>query len=130
MRICFASLLRSKSREGPSSFLDRTIIYRALCRELARRGHTVDVVIPFSFDSCLKEDGVTYHFIQPGFIASRVSALFQSRTSRRYEPEMRCIAQIRQLEPEVIHFFGTVLHLNLWLLLQSIDYRQVPVLLH
>jgi len=89
-------------------------------------------VVASYVDALLKEDDVNYHFVRSSRLSDTLSQLLLRDAHRRnlYQPELRCIRLIKSLNPDVIHFFGTVLHVNLWLLLRSIRRRGTPVLLH
>lgn len=135
MKICFAVLYYSPERlpEEPVAYLDRVPLFRHLPRELAAQGHSVHLVHQFSRDARLAEGGVDYRFVAESRAArglSRLTHLGTRRPRMYWEPAGRSIAAIRDLEPDLIHFHGTVLHLNLALLLRRLGPNRPPLVVH
>ena len=86
---------------------------------LAARGHEVDVVHLYPFDADVHKDRVHHHFVAPGPLARwQGRALARRRRLDRsmVTPAWRAVRRVRRLQPDLVHFFGTSLHLNLALL--------------
>jgi glycosyltransferase involved in cell wall biosynthesis len=120
MRIVFALLYYDEARaaEGPARYLDGLPLHRGLGGELARAGHQVEVVFHFPADATLVDQGVRFRFVAPGRGARAVGALakLSGRGRSYYEPAARAVAAITAAGADVVHFHGTVMHLNLALL--------------
>ena len=134
MRICFASLHYDPGGETTDlpAYLERVRTARDLPGALAARGHEVHVVHVHPADCELVHTGVRHHFVAPGALArivgrglSRCTGLATPMTT----PAWQGIARIRAIGPDIIHTFGTTLHLNQTLLL-GLGARSVPTLLH
>ena len=103
------------------TYLSRTPIHRALPAALARRGYDVHLVHLWPHDAHFVRDGVTYHFISeptPLRNLARLTAGVRQGDEASYLPAVRAIRLIRALRPDVIHFHGCTLTLNLFLMTQ------------
>lgn len=133
MRICFAVLHYTPALTDPKAYLDGWPIHREIPKLLAERGHRVTVVMLFSTDADFVEEGVQYHFVRAGSLARLASSVIgRWRGGDRvvYEPALRAIRIIRNLHPDLIHFHGVTLNLNLTLLLRRLGDAAPPVVLH
>ena len=133
-RLCFAMLhyARDAAVLDPARYLDRTPIHRALPAALAALGHEVHLVHLWPRDATFVDGGVYHHFVAPARAARGVAAV-AGRLARRdpglYEPAGRAVERVRSLEPDVVHFHGLTLTLNLWLLCRALP-ADVPLVLH
>jgi glycosyltransferase involved in cell wall biosynthesis len=117
----------------PAAYLARVAAARDLPRALAARGHTVDVVHLYPFDHDLEEGGVRHHFVAPGRLAGAAAAAARvagAPADARVVPAWRVVRAVRRLQPDVVHFLGTVLHLNLAVLAASLGAEGPPVFVH
>lgn len=134
MKLCYTSLYYDPAMVHlrPPDYVDRLGI-RHLPEQMAAREHEVHVVQQFAYDADFAENGVHYHFVAAGRPARVLSILagrlFQS-SPVYLEMALRPIRRIRSLQPDLIHFHGAILTLNLWLLLRLLGSAAPPVLLH
>lgn len=134
MRLCYTNLYYAaeKVHLGPACYVDRLNI-RHLPEQMATRGHEVHLVQQFDRDATFEENGVHYHFVATGRSARALAAFagrLLQKPSLRLEMAIRPIRRIRALQPDLIHFHGAILTLNLWLLLRMLGRNAPPVLLH
>lgn len=133
MKLCYAVLHYDSVYADPAACLDHMPIHREIPRALAALGYRVDVVFLFPTDAEFVEEGVNYHFVASDPIARSVSKVVGRLLNRDrvlYEPAIRAIQTIRTLQPDLIHFHGATLNLNLFLLFQLLGDAAPPVLLH
>lgn len=137
LRICFAMLYYAPGEDfaDPARYLFKTPIHRALPQELAARGHQVDLVHLAPRDVEYVEGGVRYHFVAAPRITrglSRAAGQLSRRDPVYYEPALRAIKLIERLRPDIVHFHGLTLNLNLFLMLVSrrLARHRPPVVLH
>lgn len=108
-------------------------IHREIPRVLAGHGHQVDVVLLFPTDAEFIENGVRYRFVKSRSVTrftSKAIGRLRGRDRVLYEPALRAIQVIRALQPDLIHFHGATLNLNLLLLFHLLGDTAPPVLLH
>ena len=134
MKLCYALLYYDPHSVDPDprAYLASVRTAHDLPRALAARGHEVDVVHLYPFDADVREDRVHHHFVAPGALArSQGWALTRRRLNRPLAtPAWRAISRVRRLQPDLVHFFGTSLHLNLALLFLRQNRTGPPVVLH
>ena len=135
MRLCFALLYRDPQHaaDGPAEALARVRLAHDLPRALADRGHDIHVVHLHGFDTTYERDGVRHHFVAPGVPAAALAVVLTRgplRDRARLTSAWRAITRVRRVRPDVIHFFGTSLHLNLALLSARLAGRDPPVVVH
>ncbi|HEU5422128.1 MAG TPA: glycosyltransferase, partial [Nitrolancea sp.] len=134
LRVCFVVPYYAEGRESVDidRYLSETPIHRALPRELAARGHQVQVVHLFAREVEWWEGGVRHHFVRAGR-GARVLGHWMGRLRGRdrayYEPAWRAIERVRACHPDLVHVHGATLNLNLHLLLRSLE-PSLPVVLH
>jgi glycosyltransferase involved in cell wall biosynthesis len=135
LRVCFVMLhyAREVDARDLRGYLTRTPIHHALPIELAARGHDVHLVHSWPLDATLNEQGVHFHFVAEPRFASAVSNLLGA-TRRRdpvtYLPGRRAVRLVRSLQPDVVHFHGSTLDLNLALLRRALSSPKPIVTLH
>ena len=120
MRVCFALPYYPDSIIGdPQGALDRVPLLRYLPRELVKLGHDVDVVHLAPDNARHDDGGARHHFVASGRLARGGSRLVGAALRREpafYEPALAAARKVHELSPQVVHFHGTVLHLNLGIL--------------
>jgi glycosyltransferase involved in cell wall biosynthesis len=120
MRVVFALLYYDEAQAagGPTPYLESEPLDRELGLALAHAGHEVEVVIHFPIDAILDHGRVRVRFVAPGSGAHALGSLAKrlGRARAYYEPALRAIDAIAAAEADVVHFHGTVMHLNLALL--------------
>lgn len=134
MRIVLALLFYDKATAalGPERYLETLSFDRALGTALARAGHHVEMVLLSPFDASIEREGVPFHFVAAGRAARAIGSLgarFGQEPSTR-QPALRAIDVIARLRPDVVHFHGTTLHLNLALLAARSHGRALVVQYH
>lgn len=124
MRICLATLYDAPSLAGetPAGYLNRLPIMRHLPQALAANGNEVHVVVLFPEEAARVEGEVQYHFVTAGSPGRRGWA--------RGLPPWRAIRRIGQLAPDVIHFHGLILTVNLFWLSLYLGRRAPPIVGH
>lgn len=135
LRVCFVMPHYAQDVEPADlpGYLARTPIHLALPRELAARGHEVNLIHSWPTDATFTEAGVHFHFVsEPG--SSQAAAKLLGRLRHRdplgYLPARQAIKLIRSLQPDVIHFHGSTLNLNLFLLLRALRALKPVVTVH
>jgi glycosyltransferase involved in cell wall biosynthesis len=134
VKICFVILYydaRAASAD-PAAYVDRMVLQRELPRELAARGHQVDVVYLYPHDLQYEHAGVTHHFVSPGRIGRVLGGAARAlgREAAMFEPAWRAAQRIRSLRPDVIHFHGMILTWNLVLLQLALGPDAPPIVMH
>jgi len=133
-RVCFAMLYyaREHAELDPARYLEQMPIHRALPDAIAALGHEVHLVHLWSKDAELVDGCVHHHFVAPSRGARRLAPIagrLASRDPGLYESAGRAIARVRALRPDIVHFHGLTLTLNLWLLRRALP-AAVPLVLH
>jgi glycosyltransferase involved in cell wall biosynthesis len=130
VRICFLVLYSDQGLIQPDQVVERSATPHALAAALDRRGHDCHVVAHFRSDHQLEADGVVYHLVRPGPSAELVgrwaTKLF-GLAAPYFEPALRALRVVSVLGPQVIHFHGLTLDLNLHLALDRAARLDVPV---
>lgn len=120
MRIVLALLYydEAEAAGGPARYLDAEPLDRELGMELARAGHEVEVVIHFPTDAIIDYDRLRIRFVAPRAAGRALGSLAQrfGRARAFYEPALRAIDAIARARPDIVHFHGTAMNLNLALL--------------
>ncbi len=134
-RVCFVMLYYApESVElGLDIYLKRTPVHWALPRALAERGYEVHVVHLWAYDASWKEAGVRFHFIAESRLSRAVSNIVgsvRSGDAAAYQPAWRAIRLIKSLRPDVVHFHGCTLTLNLCLLTRAFRDLPATIFLH
>jgi glycosyltransferase involved in cell wall biosynthesis len=135
MKLCYALLYfdPGKVDRDLDAYLDAVRAAHDLPQALAARGHEVSVVHLYPFDGSLRREQVEHRFVAPGAAARAIGRTLATGHDERLAPRTpawRAISRILSSKPDVVHFFGTTLHLNLALLLFRRGRRPPPVVLH
>jgi glycosyltransferase involved in cell wall biosynthesis len=134
MRIVLAMLYYDEGRAaaGPERYLEMEPLDRELGMALARAGHEVEVVTQFPVDAVVDDGPLRLRFVAPGIGARAVGATARrlGRVAAYYEPALRAIDAITRIDADVVHFHGTVLHLNLALLARRVGAAALVVQHH
>ncbi len=133
MRLCYAVLHYDPAHRDPSSYLDLVPLHREIPREMAKRGHRVEVVHLFPTEADFEEEGVRYRFVAPSGVARKLSTEVGRLLGRDpivYLPALRAIREISRSRPDLIHFHSVNLHWNLLLLFRLLGPGAPPVVLH
>lgn len=129
MRITFVSLFHPAKPDAPAAYLRRFPLYRHLPQNLARRGHEVEFIQLHPTDHEVTQGGVLYRFLASDPLSRLAGAAVSRLTdypSSLVEPACRALREMGA--PDVIHFHGTQLHLNLALLRRA--HRNAALVLH
>jgi glycosyltransferase involved in cell wall biosynthesis len=134
MRIVFAMLYYDEvqAARGPARYLEAMPLHRALGAELVRAGHEVEVVFHFPVDGVLDDEGVRFRFVAPGPVGRAWGSVAKrlGRERAYYEPAVRAIDAIAGAGAEIVHFHGTIMHLNLALLAARLQSEALVVQHH
>ena len=131
--LCFTVFHYPETATAPDAYLERVPLYRDLPRALTQRGYSIHVVHLFPTAHTFNRDGVHYHFVCSGRWARRFAASIAQATGRPsipYEVALPGIQTIRTLQPDLIHFHGTNLYLNHFLLLAALGRKRPPIVVH
>jgi glycosyltransferase involved in cell wall biosynthesis len=131
VNICMASLWYDETCNDPGELRRKRPTLREIARELSARGHDVSVVQSFHTDDERAIDGVRYRFIRPGAAETFSGRLVNlARRGARRSPSIanrRAIGAVIESGPDLVHFSGMTLHLDLWLLTRAARHRGIPI---
>lgn len=135
MRLCYALLYFDPTQvdADPRAYLARVRSAHELPRAVAARGHEVTVVHLYPFDDEIHVDGVRHSFVAAGPWSrslGKVLARGRPAAQPRFTPARRAIGRVFESAPQIVHFFGTSLHVNLALLLRVRGGDTPAVFLH
>lgn len=135
MRICLATLHYDPARAHGSArdYLAQLPIMYDLPQALAAHGHDVYVVFLYPQAASWSEGHVHYHFVpadSPARWAARAAGRLSRREWTRGLPAREAIRRIRQLRPDVIHFHGLILTVNLFWLIHHLSRCAPPIVGH
>ncbi len=133
MKICYALLHYGSSYTDPDAYFELAPLLRHLPQEVVALGHQVDVVILFPTRHVFEERGVRYHFVPSHALVQSLSrhvGRWFNRAPTSIEPALGAIQTVRDLQPDLIHFHGTNLYLNHFLLLTALGRKRPPIVLH
>lgn len=123
MRICFANLKSDVRFESAEELLGRRTIHRGFGEALSRRGHDVHVVYLFpGLDTArppLDSRGIRVHLVppsEPWRSLGRWAARWREKPVSTHTAAPAVVRRILEIEPDLVHWHGTVLHLNHFLL--------------
>ena len=121
MRVCFGLFHYDAVDAGlqPEQFLLRRLPLRHLPQELASRGHEVLVVHQSPSHGSFVEGQVEYRLVRSPRWSRAIAAMAGAALRReppRLEAATSAVRAIRRFTPDVVHYFGTTLTLNLALL--------------
>ena len=132
MRVCFALFHYDAADAGlkPAEVLARRLPLRHLPQELASRGHQVLVVQQGPGRLDFVENRVRYEVIPSALWSRWVAAVggrVLNREPVRLEAATPAVRAIRRWRPDVIHFFGLTMTMNLALLELGLGRQGPPV---
>lgn len=117
MRVCFVSAWLDLAAPDPRAGLERMPTVRAMAREQQRLGHDVTVVLLAHHPGAWREDGVNYRLAVPSPgampLARATARLTGGRQPARYIAAPSLARAVTAVRPDVVHFFGLTLDLNL-----------------
>lgn len=118
MRVCFGLFHYDAADAGlqPEQFLLRRLPLRHLPQELASRGHEVLVVHQSPSHGSFVEDQVEYRLVRSPRWSRAMAAMAGAALRRepaRLETATLAVRAIQRFKPDVVHFFGMTLTLNL-----------------
>lgn len=102
--------------------LARRVAFQRFAEELQTLGHDVLVITPFKENAERVHNGVRHVFVRASWWA-RVVSFGRSR----YELATNILPPIADFQPDVIHFSGLTLDLNLWLISRWAKRNSVPI---
>jgi glycosyltransferase involved in cell wall biosynthesis len=134
MRICYVTGYYEPGTSSGQEVVANTVTLREFPQAMAALEHAVHVVHHYHQDEQFLHNGVTYHFVHPrrdlaalGRLAGR---LLGGWPYPYYQLDTRLLSAIRLVEPDVIHFFGLTMDLNLALVARYIAALDVPLVIH
>ena len=109
-------------RLSAEQIITRRIAFHRFAQELQKLGHELVVMYPFKHDAELNRGGVAYRFV-------RASAWARWLAFGRSDRELatRMLPVVADFAPDIIHFSGLTLDLNLWLVSRWGRRAGVPV---
>ena len=118
MRVCFGLFHYDAVDAGlqPAQYLSRRLPLRHLPQELASRGHEVMVVQQSPSHGGFVENQVEYRLVRSPRWSRAIAAMAGAALRReppRLEAATSAMRTIRRFRPDVVHYFGTTLTLNL-----------------
>jgi glycosyltransferase involved in cell wall biosynthesis len=130
--VCYANLYDDQTAADlpPASYLDRRALLRHLPREMVSRGHEAIVVHQFSRRHTLVEERVRHELVpSPRWMraAAAIVGRVLGREAAHLEPAVPAVRAIRDWRPDVVHFFGSILTLNLAVLELGLGRNRPPV---
>ena len=132
MRVCFGLFHYDAVDAGlqPEQFLLRRLPLRHLPQELASRGHKVLVVHQSPSHGSFVEGQVEYRLVRSPRWSRAIAAMAGAALRReppRLEAATSAVRAIRRFTPDVVHYFGTTLTLNLALLELALGREGPPI---
>jgi glycosyltransferase involved in cell wall biosynthesis len=131
MRICYVCAWNDPSAQDPRAVIERTVTLREFARGQVALGHEVQVVHLFHCDETLEEAGVRYQFVRPtrgfGLLGRCAAWVRRDRQVSYYQSGRRMLRWIERARPDVIHFFGLTLDLNLAIVARFASARGIPL---
>jgi glycosyltransferase involved in cell wall biosynthesis len=132
VRVCYALLYRDTAdpEVAPERLLERRLMLRHLPREMAARGHETMVVQHFPTRVTLDDEGVRHELVPPSRwarAAAGVGGRLLSREPGYLEVATSAARTIRRFKPDVVHYFGLTLTLNLALVELALGRRGPPI---
>ena len=132
MRVCFGLFHYDAVDSGlqPPQYLPRRLLLRHLPQELASRGHEVMVVHQFPSQGSFVENQVEYRLVRSPRWSRAIAAAGGAALRRepaRLEAALPAVRTIRRWQPDVVHFFGTTLTLNLAVVELALGRRGPPI---
>lgn len=131
MKICYVNAFFDEDIASGTEYVDRIYTVRELAREQASLGAEVHVLVLFHRDEDFVRDGVRYWFVRPGrffeMAGRAVSRLRPSTPLANYQLATRLVQRLRRIRPDVVHFFGLTLDLNLWLVSRAASALRMPL---
>lgn len=134
MRILFTSGHYNPQFASRELLLERAFTLRYFAQEQVRLGHQALVVMPFVRDESFELDGVSYALRQAtpfwtglGKLLGRAAGSF---AYQYFQLATRLRTPMERFRPDIIHYFGLTVDLNLWLVLRWARIWRTPVVVH
>ncbi len=119
---------------NPDVMLARYPILRILPAALAGLGHDVTVLIHAALDAQCDINTVRYEFICPPRYAVWLGEVIHRRKPRYgpayYQPATRLVRRLEALAPDVVHFFGLTMDIQLALVARLTARMRIPLVVH
>jgi glycosyltransferase involved in cell wall biosynthesis len=134
MRIVMVMPFHSPEVSDPDAMLARYPILRLLPAQLAALGHPVTVLVHAAVDARREQGNVCYEFIRP----QRFTVVFGNVIHRwkprygpaYYQPATRLARRLQRLHPEVVHFFGLTMDIQLAIVARVTERLKAPLVVH
>lgn len=134
MNVVMIFPFHSNEAGDPDVMLDRYPILSCLPAEMAKSGHRVTVLAHAAEDRVVEQDGAHIEFVRPGRLAFMAGRAIHRRKPRYgpayYQPAMRLLRRLDELEPDVIHFFGLTMDIQLALVVRRARRKRIPLIAH
>ena len=118
----------------PDVMLARYPILRLLPAQLATLGHTVTVLVHAATDAQREQEHVRYEFIRPSHPIVKFGILMHRWKPRYgaayYQPAARLSRRLRALNPDVVHFFGLTMDIQLAIISRVTVRLETPLVVH
>ncbi|HEX5166236.1 MAG TPA: glycosyltransferase family 4 protein [Thermomicrobiales bacterium] len=134
MKVCYVSAFHPPSISTPAAMLDAWPLLRCLPPELAAEGHEVVALVHAGQNDERRHDGVRYRFINPGRIAGGIGRLAGRWKPRYgpayYTPALRLTRALREERPDIVHFSGLTLDVQLAQVAWACSRQRIPLVVH
>ena len=134
MKVCYVSAFYPRALQTADAMLAAWPLLRRLPPALAEEGHEV-VVLAHAQRSAARNIGhARYQFIDPGSVARRVGQLLNRWKPRHgpayYFPAQRLARALRAERPDIVHFAGLTLDLQLAQVARECSRLEIPLVVH
>jgi glycosyltransferase involved in cell wall biosynthesis len=134
MKVCYVSAFYPPSISTPDAMLAAWPLLRLLPPALSREGHDVVVLAHAGMDDVRQQDGVRYRFIEPGLFSKGIGRLTGNWKPRYgpsyYTPAMRLTRALHAEWPDIVHFSGLTLDVQLAQVARVCAQHRIPLVVH
>jgi glycosyltransferase involved in cell wall biosynthesis len=134
MRVALVMPFATARDRDPEQVLRSYPVERELPVALARLGHDVRVYHHAPFRAEIARDGVRWSFYAPDPLSRAAGALLfrwkRSYGPAYYQPALALLLALRASKPEVVHFFGLTMDLQLALVTRLCAAASIPLVVH
>jgi glycosyltransferase involved in cell wall biosynthesis len=134
MKVCYVSAYHPASISTPDAMLAAWPLLRCLPPALARQGHDVVALVRAGQNAVRLDDGVRYRFIDAGAVARGIGGLAAQWKPRYgpayYTPATRLTSALRAERPDIVHFSGLTLDVQLAQVARVCAGMRIPLVVH
>jgi glycosyltransferase involved in cell wall biosynthesis len=134
MKVCYVSTFYPEKVPTPAAMLEHWPLLRSLPPALVDAGHQVVVLAHAGVPATQSIGGAGYVFIDPGNVAHTSARLLDHWKPRHgpayYLPATRLVRELRRQRPDLVHFAGLTLDLQLAQVARACSRLAVPLVVH